>query len=173
MYDSHAIRGFIGIDLACEAAPDATTLLKFRRLLEDHGLTGVIFETINAHLAQQGLLLREGTLVDATIIGAPPSTKKRPGARPGDAPDQEGQQVALRDEGAHRGRPRLGGGAHGASAPPANVNDVTQAHGLLHGQETDALADAGYRGVAKRRASGHAGHLARGDAPERAPGSAR
>jgi len=81
VYDSHAIRRFIGIDLAREAAPDATTLLKFRRLLEDQGLTGVIFETINAHLAEQGLLLREGTLVDATLIAAPPSTKNRDRAR--------------------------------------------------------------------------------------------
>ncbi len=85
MYDSHAIRRFIGIDLAREAAPDATTLLKFRRLLEDQGLTGVIFETINAHLAEQGLLLREGTLVDATLIAAPPSTKNRDRARAGGA----------------------------------------------------------------------------------------
>lgn len=81
VYDSHAIRRFVGIDLAREAAPDATTLLKFRRLLEDQGLTGVIFETIRDHRARQGLLLREGTLMDATLIAAPPSTKNRDRAR--------------------------------------------------------------------------------------------
>ena len=77
LYDSHAIRRFVGIDLGREAAPDATTLLKFRRLLETHGLTAVIFESIRDHLAREGLLLREGTLVDATLIAAPPSTKNR------------------------------------------------------------------------------------------------
>src|SRR5699024_10819666 len=70
IYDSQAIRCFVGIDLSREAAPDATTLLKFRRLLERHGLTRTLFETINAHLAEQGLLLREGTIVDATLIAA-------------------------------------------------------------------------------------------------------
>ena len=77
IYDSQAIRGFVGIDLARESAPDATTLLKFRRLLEEHGLTRKIFERINAHLADKGLMMREGTIVDATLIAAPPSTKNR------------------------------------------------------------------------------------------------
>ena len=72
LYDSQAIRRFVGIDLAREAAPDATTLLKFRRLLETHQLTESIFNAINAHLAEKGLLLREGTIVDATLIAAPP-----------------------------------------------------------------------------------------------------
>jgi IS5 family transposase len=75
IYDSQAMRRFVGIDLSHESAPDATTLLKFRRLLEDNGLTRKIFEAINAHLAEQGLMLREGTIVDATLIAAPPSTK--------------------------------------------------------------------------------------------------
>ena len=74
LYDSQAIRRFVGIDLAREAAPDATTLLKFRHLLEQHALTRAIFETINAHLAERGLIMREGTIVDATFIAAPPST---------------------------------------------------------------------------------------------------
>lgn len=81
VYDSQAIRGFIGIDLAREAAPDATTLLKFRRPLETHGLTKAVFEAINAHLAAKGLLLREGSVVDATIISAPSSSKNDSGTR--------------------------------------------------------------------------------------------
>lgn len=81
IYDSQAVRAFIGIDLNREAAPDATTLLRFRRLLEVHGLTRSIFTAINTHLAQKGLLLREGTVVDATIIAAPSSTKNRDGMR--------------------------------------------------------------------------------------------
>jgi IS5 family transposase len=79
LYDSQAIRRFVGIDLAREAAPDATTLPKLRRLLETHQLTESIFNAINAHLAEKGLLLREGTIVDATLLAAPPSTKNREG----------------------------------------------------------------------------------------------
>ena len=81
LYDSQAIRRFVGIDLARESAPDATTLLKFRRLLETNELTRKVFEAINAHLAERGLILREGTIVDATFIAAPPSTKNKAKAR--------------------------------------------------------------------------------------------
>jgi len=77
IYDSQAIRGFVGIDLTHESVPDATTLLKFRRLLEKHSLTSRIFDEINGHLASKGLMMREGTIVDATLIAAPPSTKNR------------------------------------------------------------------------------------------------
>jgi len=75
LYDSQALRDFVGIDLSCESVPDATTLLKFRRLLQDNDLTRALFDEINAHLGQQGLLMRAGTIVDATIIAAPSSTK--------------------------------------------------------------------------------------------------
>ncbi len=80
VYDSQAIRGFMGIDLSHESAPDATTLLRFRRLLETHQLTRGLFETINQHLASCGLLLKEGTIVDGTLIAAPPSIKNREGS---------------------------------------------------------------------------------------------
>ena len=73
--DSAAIRSFVGIDLGREEAPDATTVLKFRRRLEDNQLTEVMFAQINAHLSERGLMMREGTMVDATIINAPSSTK--------------------------------------------------------------------------------------------------
>ena len=81
IYDSQALRDFVGIDLSVESVPDATTLLKFRHLLEKQALTQVIFEQINDHLAERGMLMREGTIVDATIIAAPPSTKNRAKAR--------------------------------------------------------------------------------------------
>jgi IS5 family transposase len=81
LYDSQAIRGFVGIDLGRESAPDATTLLKFRRLLEEHDLTRRIFAVINAHLEKRGLLLKEGSIVDATIIAAPSSTRNKDGQR--------------------------------------------------------------------------------------------
>lgn len=77
LYDSQTIRGFVGIDLSREAPPDAATLLKFRRLLEKHRLTERIFAAINAHLAEQGRMLREGTVVEAAIIAAPSATKNQ------------------------------------------------------------------------------------------------
>src|SRR6218665_2817315 len=81
IYDSQAIRRFVGVDLGREAAPDATTLLKVRRMLEEKALTQQIFQTINEHLAAKGMLLKEGTVVDATIIAAPSSTKNQEGER--------------------------------------------------------------------------------------------
>ncbi|ERY35698.1 TPA: IS5/IS1182 family transposase [Pseudomonas aeruginosa] len=81
LYGSQAIRRFVGIDLGCESAPDATTVLKFRRLLEKHELNREILDTINGQPAARGLLMREGSMVDATLIGAPPSTKNKDKAR--------------------------------------------------------------------------------------------
>src|ERR1035441_4441257 len=77
LYDRQALRGFARIDLAAEGVPDATTRLKFRRLLETHDLCKGLFTAINADLTARGLLLREGTLVDAPLIAAPPSTKNQ------------------------------------------------------------------------------------------------
>ena len=81
LYDSQAMREFVGIDLAREQVPDATTLLKFRRLLEQHELTAAMLAEVNAHLSERGLLMRQGTVVDATIIAAPSSTKNEDGKR--------------------------------------------------------------------------------------------
>src|ERR1700735_539938 len=75
LYDSQALRTFAGIDLSVESVPDATTLLGFRHLLEEHALGPQILQEVNAHLGERNLLVREGTLIDATIIAAPPSTK--------------------------------------------------------------------------------------------------
>lgn len=150
IYDSQAIRRFVGIDLGREAAPDATTLLKFRRLLEDKQLTDVIFTTINAHLAAKGLFLRRGTVVDATIIAAAPSTKNESGER-----DPEMHQSKKGNEWhfgmkAHVGVDAESGLVHTVAGTAANVADVTQAQALLHGDEEDVFADAGYQGVEKR-----------------------
>jgi len=150
LYDSQAIRGFVGIDLSREAAPDATTLLKFRRLLEKHQLTPRIFAAINAHLTQQGLLLKEGSVVDATIIEAPSSTKNRDGRRdPKMHQARKGQtwHFGLK---VHIGTDADSGIVHGLETTLANVSDVTQAHKLLHGHERDVFGDAGYQGVEKR-----------------------
>lgn len=150
IYDSHAIRGFVGVDLARGAAPDATTLLKFRRLLEAHQLTERIFAAINVHLAAKGLLLREGTVVDATIVAAPSSTKNQSEGRdPEMHQTRKGKQWHFGMK-AHIGVDASSGLIHTVVTTPANVNDVTQAHRLLHGDEKYAFGDAGYQGVEKR-----------------------
>ena len=93
-----ARRGFLGIDLSREEAPDATTLLQFRRLLEKHDLTRVIFDQINAYLQERDLMLREGTVVDAKLIAAPPSTKNwEKACDPEMHQTEEGQPLVLRD----------------------------------------------------------------------------
>ena len=150
IYDSQAIRSFVGIDLAREAAPDATTLLKFRRLLETHGLTRKIFEAIKTHLAERGLMMREGTIVDATLIAAAPSTKNRAKARdPEMHQTKKGNQWYFGMK-AHIGVDAESGLVHAVVATSAQVSDVSQTHKLLHGDETEVLADAGYQGADKR-----------------------
>jgi len=150
LYDSQALRGFTDIDLTRDPVPDATTLLKFRHWLERHDLTRVLFEEVGAVLEERGLLMRQGTIVDATIIAAPPSTKKQEQEpRPGDAPDQEGQPVALRDEGAYRGGRCLRSGAHG-HGHRRQRSRYHQMAAVLHGSEEAVFADAGYSGADKR-----------------------
>lgn len=161
LYDSQALRDFVGIDLSRESVPDATTLLKFRRLLLAHDLTRALFNEINAHLAEQGLLMRAGTIVDATIIAAPSSTKNQ-----GQARDPEMHQTRKGNTWhfgmkAHIGVDAESGVVHTVIATPANVNDVTQAGALLHGDEQQAFGDAGYRGVQQREeAQGPHWHVA-------------
>jgi len=150
IYDSQSMREFTSIDLSREAVPDATTLLKFRRLLEDHGLTAELFEGINADLAERGLLLREGTMVDATIIAAPPSTKNEDKSR-----DPEMHQTKKGNEWhfgmkAHIGADADSGLVHSLHTTAANESDVAHAHEVMHGHERQAYLDAGYTGVDKR-----------------------
>jgi IS5 family transposase len=150
LYDSQAIRQFVGLDLGRESAPDATTLLKFRHLLEAHKLTESIFATIKAHLASQGLMLREGTIVDATIIAVPSSTKNAKGERdPEMHQTKKGKQWHFGMK-AHIGVDADSGLVHTVIGTAANVNDVTQAQALLHGEERESFGDAGYRGAEKR-----------------------
>jgi IS5 family transposase len=150
VYDSQAIRRFVGIDLSGEAAPDATTVLKFRHRLEAHGLTESLFNTINAHLADKGLMLREGTIVDATLIAAPPSTKNRERRRdPEMHSSRKGKQWHFGMK-AHIGVDAHSGLVHTLIGTPGNVADITCGQALLHGEETDAFGDAGYQGIDQR-----------------------
>lgn len=133
IYDSQSIRRFVGIDLGRDAVPDATSLLHFRHLLEAQDLTRRIFETINAHLTEKGLLMRVGTIVDATIITAPSSTKNQKGERdPEMHQTRKGNQWYFGMK-AHIAVDAEHGMVHSLVGTAANVGDVTQAHHLLHG----------------------------------------
>jgi transposase, IS5 family len=150
LYDSQAIRRFVGIDLGREKAPDATTLLNFRHLLESHQLSESIFNAINGHLAEKGLFLREGTIVDATLIAAPPSTKNEAGKRdPEMHQSKKGNQWYFGMK-AHIGVDAHSGLVHTVIGTAGNVSDISQAQALLHGEEQAAFGDAGYLGVEKR-----------------------
>jgi IS5 family transposase len=150
LYDSQALRGFAGIDLAVESVPDATTVLHFRHWLEQHELTKVLFDEIGAMLAERGLLMREGTIVDATIIAAPSSTKNKEKSR-----DSEMHQTRKGNQWyfgmkAHIAVDVASGVVHTVVGTAANEADINQTGALLHGQESAVFADAGYTGADKR-----------------------
>ena len=150
LYDSQALQSFARIDLAAEGVPDATTLLKFRHLLETHDLCKGLFAAINADLAARGLLLRAGTLVDATLIAAPSSTKNQAKQRdPERHQTRKGNQWYFGMK-AHIGTDRDSQLVHTLVVTAANVADITQTAKRLHGEETQVHADAGYTGVEKR-----------------------
>ena len=149
LYESEPVRRFVGLKLS-GPLPDETTILNFRHLLERHNLGQVLLEEINAHLESQGLKLREGTIVDATIIEAPSSTKNRAKERdPEMHQTKKGNQWHFGMK-AHIGVDSETGIVHSMSTTPANVHDVKEAHNLLHGGETVVWGDAGYQGVHKR-----------------------
>jgi IS5 family transposase len=148
--DSQALRAFVGIDLSREAAPDATTVLQFRRLLEQHDLTKKLFNAVNAGLSAAGLMMREGTIADATIIAAPPSVKNEANARDPDMHQtKKGNQWHFGMK-AHIGVDAESGLVHTVVGTAANEADVTQTEHLLHGEEKDVFLDAGYVGADRR-----------------------
>ena len=146
IHDSRAMQAFVGGDLV----PDATTLLKFRHLLEEHRLTERLFAEVNALLAERGAFLREGTIVDATIIAAAPSTKNKARERDPEMHQTKKGNVWHFGMKAHVGVDADSGLVHTVVGTAAHVADVAQAHALLHGDEKAALGDAGYQGVEKR-----------------------
>jgi IS5 family transposase len=130
--------------------PDESTILRFRHLLEAHNLSVQILATVNATLTAKGLQLKQGTVVDATLIAAPTSTKNSTGKRdPEMHQTKKGNQWHFGMK-AHAGVDADSGLVHSVATTAANTHDVTQAHALLHGEETDVFADSGYRGVEKR-----------------------
>lgn len=149
LYDTPVMRRFAQLGGLADI-PDETTILHFRRLLEAHGLAAKLFARVNAHLGRQGLSLRGGTIVDATIIAAPSSTKNREGER--DPEMRQTRKGNLWHFGmkAHIGVDDESGLVHSVECTAANAADVTQVHQLLHGQEITVCGDSGYTGVEQR-----------------------
>ena len=144
LYDSESMRRFAGIELGRDPVPDETTILKFRHLLEEHEGTKALFATVREHLQKKGLMVREGTIVDATIIDAPPSTKNAAKQR-----DPEMHQVKKGNEWyfgmkAHVGTETARGLVHSMVCTAANVPDGHMIQELLHGTEKKIYGDSAY-----------------------------
>ena len=148
LYETTILRQFAGLSL--ERIPDETTILNFRRLLEKHELAAGILAVINGYLGDRGLSLRQGTIVDATLINAPSSTKNKDKKRdPEMHQTKKGNQYYLGMK-AHIGVDVDSGLVHSVVGTAANVADITQVDKLLHGDENVVCTDAGYTGVEKR-----------------------
>ena len=150
LHDVPLYREFAGLDGWTQRLPDETTILRFRHLLQKHKLADQMLATVNELLRAKELMLRAGTVVDATLIGAPSSTKNASGER-----DPEMHQAKKGNQWyfgmkAHIGVDAESDLVHTVKATAANVSDVTEANALLHGEESDAFGDAGYQGAHKR-----------------------
>lgn len=149
LYDTPVMRRFAQLG-GLDGIPDETTILNFRRLLETHGLAARMLTKVNAVLQSKGLSLRGGTIVDATIIAAPSSTKNADGQRdPEMHQTRKGNQWYFGMK-AHIGVDDESGLVHHVECTAANVADVTQTHKLLHGREDTICGDSGYTGADKR-----------------------
>ena len=148
LYEIESMRQFAGLKL--DRLPDETTILKFRHFLEQHGLGKVLFKEVNKHLEKNGLMLREGSIVDASIISAPSSTKNESGQR-----DPEMRQTRKGNQWYFGMKMHIGvddtlGLIHSIDTTAANVHDIVSAGNLLHGDELRVFGDAGYLGIQKR-----------------------
>ena len=150
LYEIESMRRFAGLRLS-DNIPDETTILNFRHFLEKHGLGKLFLKEINKHLQHQGLLFREGTIVDASIISAPSSTKNQSRKRdPEMHSSKKGNQWHFGMK-MHIGVDDVTGMIHSVESTAANVHDVTMTASLLHGEEKRVFGDAGYLGFEKRR----------------------
>ncbi|HNJ82938.1 MAG TPA: IS5 family transposase [Piscinibacter sp.] len=149
LYEIASLRSFAGLSLR-EPIPDETTILNFRHLLEENDLAEDILAAVNKHLQRKGLLLKKGSIVDATIIAAPSSTKNAEGERdPQMHQTKKGNQWHFGMK-AHIGVDADSGLVHTVTTTPANESDVGQIADLLHGKEQQVWADSGYRGAQAR-----------------------
>jgi len=148
-YESATLRRFAGVDLGVAPAPDETTVLRFRHLLEKHDLCGAMLEAVNLHLEAKGIRIATGTIVDATIIHAPSSTKNEKKERdPAMHQTKKGKQWHFGLK-AHIGVDSKEGTVHSVATSAANVSDVHMLPDLLHGEERKVWGDGGYQGQTK------------------------
>ena len=151
LHDMALFREFAQLDAGATRLPDESTILRFRHLLEANNLATQILATVNAKLIERGLLFKAGTVVDATLIAAPSSTKNNSGERdPEMHQTKKGNQWHFGMK-AHIGADAESGLVHTVTGTAANEHDITQAHALLHGEEAVVFADSGYRGITKRQ----------------------
>jgi IS5 family transposase len=149
LYDSRAMRQFVGIDLGKEPVPDETTILNFRHLMERHNLGDEMFRLVNVYLAENGLKVNRGTIVDATIIDAPTSTKNKDKARDPDMHQtRKGNQWYFGMK-THIGVDNQTKLIHSVAVTAANVHDSQLLGDLLHGDETHVWGDSAYAGQKK------------------------
>jgi IS5 family transposase len=161
IYDSYAMRRFMGLDFAVEQVPDATTLLHFRHLLEGHKLGEKLLESQNQIFTEQGWIMRGGSIVDATIIAAPSSTKNATGTRdPEMHQTKKGNQWYFGMK-AHIGADAGTGYVHSVTCTAANVHDLDEAVNLVRADDEVVYADAGYQGAHKRPEIGDDYHLSK------------
>jgi IS5 family transposase len=152
LYDIESMRRFAGIELTEDAIPDESTILRFRHLLERHQLTEAIFAEVRSLLEERRLLVKSGTIVDATIIAAPPSTKNAEQARdPEMHQTRKGKQWHFGMK-AHVGTDRRGI-VHSLATTDAAAADITQMHKLLHGEESEVFGDQAYWSEAHRQSA--------------------
>lgn len=150
LYESPVLRGFAGVDLGRMAAPDETTILNFRHLLEAHDLCGQIFDTVNLYLERKGIRIATGTIVDATIIAAPSSTKNSTRERdPEMHQTKKGNQYYFGAK-AHIGVDSKEGIVHSVCTSAASVHDKHMLPDLLHGEEKKVWGDSGYQGQTEK-----------------------
>ena len=146
LYESPVLRRFAGVDLGRAAAPDETSILRFRHLLEEHELCGRILDTVNLFLERKGIRVTKGTIVDATIIAAPSSTKNQSGERDAEMHQtRKGKQYYFGAK-AHIGVDSKEGIVHSLCTSAASVADVHMLPDLLHGNEKKVWGDGGYQG---------------------------
>ena len=151
IYDRNSFQKFLSIDILTESVPDETTVCKFRNLLQEHRLFEKILSTINEHLEQKGLLMKEGTAVDATLIAAPSSTKNQSGKRDPEMSSTQKNGKWHFGMKAHIGVDPKTGLVHSLSATTAKVHDTHQFDELLHGEEKAVLGDKGYFKASRKK----------------------
>jgi IS5 family transposase len=157
LYDIESVRRFAGIELGEQDIPDESTILNFRHLLEKHGLTEKLFDEVNEYLSEKKLLLRGGTIVDATLIHAPSSTKNKDKKRDGEmSSTKKGSNYHFGMK-VHTGTDSRSGLVHTVKVTTASVHDKQEMDELLHGEEKAVFGDKGYFSDQDKRSARKAG----------------